>query len=273
MPSSAGPAKQSSNKAKIARRVVEVLEYFDDAHREATVMDIVRRYNRPQSSTSELLSSLVDLGLLYKDPYARSYSLTPRAALLGAAGQTGLVRDGRLVRLVDRLAAQTGLAVAMFGMVGLNAQIVTWRASARNGGSATRGLYGGLQEPLAYSAPGCLLLSTIAQPRCDGVVRRLISEAPEERKFSFGEMNARLQHCRDAEWLEGRMGFGSGADALAMLLPGTEPGHPLAVGFVYAPDARVQSEALRACLEDGVRHCLLTETVDGSRVEQLPNAA
>ena len=55
----------SSNKAKIARRVIEVLEYFDDNHREATVMDIVRRYNRPQSSTSELLSSLVDLGLLY----------------------------------------------------------------------------------------------------------------------------------------------------------------------------------------------------------------
>ena len=41
-----------SNKAKIARRVVEVLDYFDDEHPQATVMDIVRRYNRPQSSTS-----------------------------------------------------------------------------------------------------------------------------------------------------------------------------------------------------------------------------
>ena len=60
--------KASSNKAKIARRVIEVLEFFDDNHREATVMDIVRRCNRPQSSTSELLSSLVELGLLHKDP-------------------------------------------------------------------------------------------------------------------------------------------------------------------------------------------------------------
>ncbi len=87
----------SSNKAKIARRVVEVLEYFDDAHRDATVMDIVRRYDRPQSSTSELLSSLVELGLLRKDREARTYSLTPRAALLGTGGQAGAVRDGRLV--------------------------------------------------------------------------------------------------------------------------------------------------------------------------------
>ena len=66
----------SSNKAKIAKRVVEVLDFFDDDHREATVMDIVRRYNRPQSSTSELLSSLVELGLLYKDPYSKFGQLT-----------------------------------------------------------------------------------------------------------------------------------------------------------------------------------------------------
>src|ERR1700754_681209 len=97
-----------SNKAKTARRVIEVLDYFDDQHREATVMDIVRRYDRPQSSTSELLSSLVELGLLHKDAYSRSYSLTARAALLGVAGQAPAVRDGRLVGLLDRLVAQTG---------------------------------------------------------------------------------------------------------------------------------------------------------------------
>ena len=57
-------ATVESNKAKIAKRVVEVLEFFDDDHPRATVMDIVRRYDRPQSSTSELLSSLAGLGLL-----------------------------------------------------------------------------------------------------------------------------------------------------------------------------------------------------------------
>ena len=75
-------AQVESNKAKIAKRVIEVLEFFDEDHPQATVMDIVRRFDRPQSSTSELLSSLVDLGLLHKDPCSRSYSPTPRAAML-----------------------------------------------------------------------------------------------------------------------------------------------------------------------------------------------
>ena len=69
-----------SNKTKIAKRVIEVFEFFDQGSPSATVMDIVRRYRRPQSSTSELLASLVEMGLLYKDMRSRSYSPTPRLA-------------------------------------------------------------------------------------------------------------------------------------------------------------------------------------------------
>jgi len=266
-------SKGSSNKAKIARRVIEVLEYFDDNHRDATVMDIVRRYNRPQSSTSELLSSLVELGLLYKDPYSRSYSLAPRAALLGVASQSGMVRDGALVRLVDRLVAQTGLAVGMFGMVGLNTQVVSWRAAPRGNSAATRGLFGGLQEPLFASAAGWLLLSTIPQPRADGIVRRLNAEAPEDRKFSTAVLSQRLQQCRENGYALGPVGFDATAETLAVLLPDQGNGHRLAVGFVFGPEARVQPEPLLAALRDAVRHCLQTEAAEPSQVEALPTAA
>ncbi|MGN6357822.1 MAG: helix-turn-helix domain-containing protein [Novosphingobium sp.] len=246
MPIGSGP----SNKAKIAKRVIEVLEFFDDNHREATVMDIVRRYDRPQSSTSELLSSLVDLGLLYKDAYSRSYSLTPRAALLGTGGQSGPVRDGRLVRLLDRLAAQTGLAVAIFGMVGLNVQVISTRRGARSQEGA---LLGGAQVPLPQSAAGWLLLSTVSQPRCDGTVRRLIAEAPEDRKFAFADMTATLRKCRDEGFARGPAGFDTKAEVLTVLLPEEEPGHPLAIGFVYNPDNGVKVEALLDCLNEAIR--------------------
>jgi DNA-binding IclR family transcriptional regulator len=263
-------AAASSNKAKIAKRVIEVLEYFDDNHREATVMDIVRRYDRPQSSTSELLSSLVELGLLYKDPYSRSYSLTPRAALLGTAGQSGAVRDGRLVKLIDRLAAQTGLSVAVFGMVGLNIQVVSWR---RGGRGFDGGLLGGSQTPLAFSAAGWLLLSTIAQPRRDGVVRRLIAEAPEERKFGFAEMGETLRQCRDEGHAQGPVGFGAKGETLCMLLPGTDEGHPLAVGFVFPTEAGSKAPALLDCLREAVRHCLLGEDQPSGEVKVLQAVA
>lgn len=266
-------ASGSSNKAKIARRVVEVLEYFDDVHPEATVMDIVRRYGRPQSSTSELLSSLVELGLLHKDPFSRSYQLTPRAALLGTAGQPAVIREGHVVRLVDRLAAQTGLPVALFGMVGLKTQIVSWRAGSRASSAATRGLFGGLQEPLSDSAAGWLLLSTIAQPRCDGIIRRLNAEAAEDRKFSVAEMAARLQACRGSGNIQGPVGFGSSAQTIATILPCDMTEHPLAIGLVYGAEERVDPDSLLDCIDEAIRQILAKVDAAPASVKPLLTAA
>jgi DNA-binding IclR family transcriptional regulator len=266
-------AAGSSNKAKIARRVIEVLDYFDEDHREATVMDIVRRYDRPQSSTSELLSSLVELGLLYKDPYARSYSLAPRAALIGTGGQCQAVRDGRLVRLVDRLAAQTGLSVAVFGMVGLNVQIMSWRPGARCTSAATRGLHSGLLETLDRSAAGCLLLSTVDQPRRDAMVRRLIAEAPEQRRRTFADIAADLTAARDSGMAQGPAGFGSSAETISALLPIEQGGHPLAVGFVFGADSQVEREPLKACLAEPLRQVRDDEQPGASTVKSFPHAA
>jgi DNA-binding IclR family transcriptional regulator len=242
-----------SNKAKIANRVIEVLDFFDDNHQQATVMDIVRRYNRPQSSTSELLSSLVNLGLLYKDPTTRSYSPTPRAALLGSITQPDMIRDGRLVSIVDRLVAQTGLGVAVFGMVGLNVQIFSWRNGTATLGTARwQGFGSGLQERMSDSAAGQLLLSTIAQPRRDGTIRRLNAEAAEDRKFAFAEMATGVEAIRDAGFAHGPAGFGSIADCAAILLPGQPSNRPIALGFVYEPSDQIDPQALRELLKSAV---------------------
>ncbi|MCT2400807.1 helix-turn-helix domain-containing protein [Novosphingobium mangrovi (ex Huang et al. 2023)] len=261
----------SSNKAKIARRVIEVLEYFDDTHKEATVMDIVRRYNRPQSSTSELLSSLVELGLLYKDPYSRAYSLTPRAALLGTSGQPELVRDGRIVRLMDRLVAQTNLSVALTSMVGLDAQIVNWRHSPR-ALAATRELAGGVKEPLVQSASGWLMLSTVARQRCEGMVRRLNAEADDTSKFNFSEMMARIDACREPRHVFGPTGFNTGTEALCALLPRQPEGHPLAISVVYSKDDKINPEALIQCMSDAMRKCL-PDPEATTNIEQFSHAA
>jgi hypothetical protein len=117
-----GIGRGESNKAKIARRVIEVLEFFDEAHPRATVMDIVRRFNRPQSSTSELLSSLVDLGLLYKDPYSRSY--TPNFHLNAAIDPNTLTWEGFGFE-------QTLSVVATMFSIGNAATLGNWMVSGR----------------------------------------------------------------------------------------------------------------------------------------------
>lgn len=243
----------SVEKAKIARRMVEVLDYFDDDHQELTVMDIVRRYNRPQSSTSELLSSLVDLGILYKNPYSRSYSLTPRAAMLAATAQPEIIRSGRLTEIVDRLVAQTGLTVCVFGMVRLTAQIFHYKSGNRPiSAGNSRGIWRGLQESLVETAAGHLLLSTLPQTQCDGILRRLNAEAPDDRKFAPADMKQKITACVQTGASHGPAGFGTAAETACILLPGQNEKQPLAIGFVYEPNAQLEPETLIACLREAV---------------------
>jgi DNA-binding IclR family transcriptional regulator len=243
-------------KAKTAQRVIEVLDFFDEQHRHATVMDIARRYNRPQSSTSELLASLVDLGLLYKDAGSRSYTLTPRAAILGSLSQPRLVRDGRLSTMIDDLRSQTGLGVALIGMVGPNAQIFRWkpglqRLDAKAGG----GLSGGAQERLSETAAGWLLLSTLPQQRREGLLRRLNAEAPDNRKFNHPAMSARIQECGRSGFAAGPAGFGLSAASVTILLAGEPDDRPMALGFVYDPAADIDPAGLVALLQRAAQRC------------------
>ena len=261
----------SSNKAKIARRVVEVLEYFDDQHSEATVMDIVRRYDRPQSSTSELLSSLVELGILHKDPHSRSYSPTARAALLGSAGQPDMIRDGRMVRLMERLVAQTGLDVALFSMVGLDTQVVNARSGKRSMYNDKEQLFGGTKETLAFNAQGCLLLSTVEKTRREGMVRRMNAEAEESCKFSHKEIMERIDACVERRYVVGPAGYGTDRKILAALMPRQPDNHPLAIGILYRAEDKVVPENLLRCLGDAMRKCL--PDPESANVEQFPHAA
>lgn len=259
-----------SNKAKIAKRVIEVLEFFDEAHPQATVMDIVRRFDRPQSSTSELLSSLIEVGLLYKDPQSRSYSPTPRAAMLGCAAQPSVVRDGRLTTMIDRLSAQTGLGVAVFGMVGLKAQIYSWRAGQRPLRTADPfAISGGQKDHLTDSAAGRLLLSTIPQARRESMLRRLNAEASEDRKFSFPDMAAALQQCHVDGQVAGPVGFGTKAQVATVLFPDQPANQPLSIGFVYDAGEQVDPAMLLQTLQDAVVRCFYNEGATPAVVQPL----
>jgi DNA-binding IclR family transcriptional regulator len=251
------------NKAKTARRVIEVLEFFDEQNRQATVMDIVRRYNRPQSSTSELLASLVEMGLLYKDQRSRSYTLTPRAAILGSLSQPSLIRDGRLSVLIDRLIAHTGLSAGLLGMVGLNAQLFRWSTPGKSAAHRAAKfvpvnlgeLGSGAQTRLCDTAAGLLLLSTMKADRRDGVLRRLNAEADADSKFNHAEMVLRVQDSVRQGYAVGPAGFGSSAEMVAMLLP-DQPGEAqMALSFIYEPCVDIDPAALVTVLRAAMQRC------------------
>ena len=153
-------------------------------------MDNVERYGRPQSSTSDLLACMVDWGLLYRDRTRRTFRLTQRAGMLGTLGQSKIVRQGSLVRLLDRIIAQTGLATGLFGMVGVQCQVVTWRK-----GSAKQSELGGRMMPLTRTAAGWMLLSAVDPVRREGIVRRINADFGGGDIFSTRDTTARLVEC------------------------------------------------------------------------------
>src|SRR5262245_2599753 len=106
-------AAPQSHLVKSARRVLEILEYFNDESPSATVGDISKRLNYPQSSTSVLLRCLRDLGFLYYNRTARRYRPTTRAALLGCWAEGGAYRGGRMLQVVDAISQRLGETVVL----------------------------------------------------------------------------------------------------------------------------------------------------------------
>ncbi len=100
------------------------------------------------------------------------------------------------------------------------------------------------------------MLSTISNPRRDGMIRRLNAEATIDRKFVAADMAGHIQSCREQGFATGRAGFGSIADVTAVLLPNMPDGQPLAIGFVYEPSDQIDTDGLLRTLNDAVRRCV-----------------
>lgn len=243
-----------SNKTKIAKRVIEVFEFFDNNNRQATVMDIVRSYGRPQSSTSELLASLVEMGLLYKDQRSRTYRPTPRLATLGSQAQPSMVRDGRLFTFMDRLAQSSRHSVALFGQVSTHVQIFRWSAGQHQIGSGV-GVGSGSSERLSDSVAGQLLLSTLSNDEAGKILRRLNAEAQDSDKFSYPAMMERVGLWQRQGHATGDAGFAPDMRVTAVLLPTDLNDRPLAVGMIYPTAAAIDADALVATIRNGITQC------------------
>lgn len=242
-----------SNKTKIARRVIEVFEFFAVENRHPTVMDIVRRYDRPQSSTSELLCALVEMGLLYKDPQCRTFSPTPRLAALGYACQPEVIGGGRLFAYMDRLAQTSRCGVGLFGIVGTHVQLFRWAQGAE---PHDLDLGCGSSALLSTSAVGLLLLSSLGSSQAGKILWRLNAEAEPDSRFNLAEFNELVACCDQLGHSTGESGFGCDTIVTAILLSNSVGERPLAIGAIYRANAGVDPDALVVSLSHGVEECL-----------------
>lgn len=69
---------------KSAQRALQIFEFFAEIRRPATVVEVHRGLNIPQSSTSKLLKTFLKLGYLAYDASHRTYVPTLRTAVLSS---------------------------------------------------------------------------------------------------------------------------------------------------------------------------------------------
>ena len=209
---------------KSAQRVLELLEFFAEWRRPASVKEICQSLGYPQSSTSVLLKSLTESG--YFDHEARTGMYVPnvRLALATAWIEEQLFTEQGLLRLMERVLAACGHTVMIGTQQGVHVRYLHVLQATRSGRFIAKT---GSLRPLFRSAPGKMLLTTHAEKDVAMLLRKANAlETDPQLRVAFDDaLRDREKALRDGYAVS--MGTSMlGAAALAILLPvprGHEP--------------------------------------------------
>lgn len=202
---------------KSAGRTLQILELFDILQRKATVMEIANLLGYPQSSTSMLLRSLVEMGYLSFDPKTREYITSSRTAILGKWASSELVGDGKLTMTMSRINKRTGQAVVLAMRNGLYSQYVHVIQAT----DAVRlfVVQGSLRK-LVKSGTGYVLLSLMPAHTVKGFVTRSNAERQEgEEPVAYAEVVRGVEEFSSRGYVMTSSLVTPGAGMLAMELP------------------------------------------------------
>lgn len=166
----------TTSMVKSAVRALEVLEFFDDVERPATVAEVCEGLDYPQSSTSVLLQTLTACGYLEYYPPNRTYFPTARVALLGHKTNGSFVTSGPILRLMEEVSDRTGAIVILATRSGLALKYINViQAKSRRRPHVVLGSLRRLTE----SCGGYAIMSALPDAEVTRIVTRIRAEAPD----------------------------------------------------------------------------------------------
>jgi DNA-binding IclR family transcriptional regulator len=161
---------------KSAGRVLQILEFFDDIRRPATLSEVAHAFGFPQSSTSQLLRSMHSEGYLQFDRETRRYGPSMRVSLLGSWCDDRFVGEGAMLRMMKRLNERTGRAVFLACQVMSRAKYIhVYQSLIPERPHLTLGT----SRPLSTSGAGIALLSTMDDSEATRFVLRNNADRPD----------------------------------------------------------------------------------------------
>lgn len=206
---------------KSALRVLELLEFFAEWRRPASVKEIAQSLAIPQSSTSVLLKSLRESGYFDHDPRTGMYAPNVRLSLATGWIEEQLYSEQSLLRMMERVLAETGHTVMIGTRQGVHVRYLHVLQATRAGSFQSKS---GLLRPLFRSATGKMLLTTLPERDIGRLLRQ--ANAQEHDATLRVDIDQAVAERRRA-LVEGHaISWGTsvvGAAAMAVLLPGKEP--------------------------------------------------
>ena len=235
---------------KSARRALDLLEYFATIRRAASVSDVERALDIPQSSASVLLRSMAALGYLEYVPADRTFRPTLRVAKLGDWIEHGL--PGPLTTELEALRNELHETIILGRQHGAQVEFIYYLMAERAVQFFARR---NSLEPMSLSAVGRVLLAQLPPATARGIIRRNNAEARSPREIvDENQLMKALETCTQTGFAETDPAFGGVRDfhVVAMPLPRTT-GEPLAIG-VAGPLERMklQSESIKRALSDWI---------------------
>ncbi|HSV81773.1 MAG TPA: IclR family transcriptional regulator [Ramlibacter sp.] len=206
------PVKQAAN-------VVDLLDYFAEQQRPATLAEIARHFGWPRSSTFNLLTTLTGRGLLYEPKARGGYYPAPALSTLVQRIERAQPISQELQQLLEVLAAETGETAVLAATSGANALFV---AAVESPQAVRYSAAPGKLIPLHVTATGRALLSQMTADERAAVLRKAKFERyTPTTLMSAAAVDKEIQRSLERGWFEGHAEYTRdlGGVALPLALP------------------------------------------------------
>jgi DNA-binding IclR family transcriptional regulator len=219
---------------KSARRVFEIMEFFDRERRPLGLKSICDTLDYPVSSGAAMLKSLVSLGYLEYDRNTQTYLPTMRIAVLGRWVSEQLFSEIKILPLMEDLGARSRETVIVGTQSDISAQYVH---VLRSNQTLSYSAEPGSLRPLARCGVGLTLLSNKSDADIDTLVyRNNHAEPVRSRRVALKDVMGSIEKIRRQGFFFSRNLYTEGVGVIAMLLPRA----PFTRTFVIALGGPVQ---------------------------------
>ena len=238
---------------------LELMEFFADRGRPATLAEVSKHFDWPRSSTFNLLQTLSKRGYLYEPRSREGYYPSPAWLPLIQKIDRAAPVPIEYQNLLNSLQERTGETAVLGAISGMN---VIFIAAVESTHAVRYTAEVGKIVPIHASATGRALLSLLGENECAAILRRAVFEKyTSTTLMSFEAVANEIAESRRRGFFEGVGEYTQDLGGIAMPLATTN--RHLAV-LVAGPMSRVQpykNEIVCAMKKEFARHVPLNSEV------------